>query len=221
MAPRQLRCHDLRGGDIMLQLNSGNLAHRAIAFAQWVAGQRDSHVIHVGIMRGESYMIESEKRGIWAADLRVQDKDYGYLVYRPRNALLGTAAANMAKLMYDANLSRGSFKRDKAGDLQFKGGTLRYNVGGLPSALSTPGANPRTRDQMDDMADRIFTGMEHPFYCSQFVVMTYQFAAEQMGMPARSVFPLEDAKVSPATLSGQLARNGQFEHVGAMAPKER
>ncbi len=69
----------------MLQLNAGNLAHRVIAFAQWAAGQRDSHVIHVGIMRGESYMIESEKRGIWAADLRVQDKDYGYLVYRPRN----------------------------------------------------------------------------------------------------------------------------------------
>lgn len=85
MPPRQLRCHDLRGGDIMLQLNAGNLAHRVIAFAQWAARQRDSHVIHVGIMRGESYMIESEKRGIWAADLRVQDKDYGYLVYRPRN----------------------------------------------------------------------------------------------------------------------------------------
>jgi hypothetical protein len=38
MPPRQLRCRDLRGGDIMLQLNSGNLAHRAIAFAQWLAG---------------------------------------------------------------------------------------------------------------------------------------------------------------------------------------
>jgi hypothetical protein len=205
----------------MLQLNSGTLAHKVIAFGQWFAGQKDSHVIHVGIMRGETYMIESEKRGIWAADLRIQDKDYGYLVYRPRNATLGTAAANVAKLMYDANLARGTFTRQKDGELEFKGGNLKYNAGGLPSALATPSAKPRTRDQMDDMADRIFTGMDHPFYCSQFVVMTYQFAAEQIGMPAKSVFPLEDAKVSPATLSSQLSRNSQFEQVGAMAPKER
>ena len=205
----------------MLQLNTGNLLHRAIAFAQWAAGQHHSHVIHAGIMRGETYMIESEKRGIWASDLRIQGKDYGYLVYRPRNPMLGTAAANMAKLMYDANLSRGRFKRDKAGDLQFSGGTLKYNLQGLPSALATPSAEPRTRDQMDNMADRIFTGMDHPFYCSQFVVMTYQFAAEQIGMPASQVFPLQDAKVSPATLSGQIGRNPLFEHVGTMAPGVR
>jgi hypothetical protein len=95
MAPPQLRCRDLRGGDIMLQLNSGNLAHRAIAFAQWVAGQQDSHVIHVGIMRGETYMIESEKRGIWAADLAN-----------------GTFKQN----------ADGSLQRDSEGSLKFKGG---------------------------------------------------------------------------------------------------
>jgi len=68
MALRQLRCHDLRGGDIMLQLNSGNLAHRAIAFAQWLAGQRDSHVIHVGVigLAGDSLGAALEERAVRA-----------------------------------------------------------------------------------------------------------------------------------------------------------
>jgi hypothetical protein len=46
--------------------------------------------------------------------------------------------------------------------------------------------------------------------------MTYQFAAEQIGA-GQVDLPAEDAKASPATLSGSSSRNGQLEHIGAMA----
>ena len=64
-------------------------------------------------------------------------------------------------------------------------------------------------------------GRGHDFFCSQSVVFVYQFAALQSGLPARSIFPVADAKVSPSALASLLQGNPYFVETGYMMPNER
>ncbi len=206
MAPKQLYCRDLRAGDILLELNDGSFSHKIISFGQWLGGQQRSEIIHAAILRGMSYIIESTKHGIGGADLRVQSLNYGFQVYRPRNATLGTAASNVASLLLDAHTTSKN---------------LAYSYTGALASVGGTGNTPRSRTQMDDFADRVFTGVGHPFFCSQFVTLTYQFAAEQIGVAASTVLPLQDTLVSPAVFARHLDNSAHFDHAGYMLPKQR
>ena len=74
---------------------------RLIAFGQYATGHKHAGIVHAGIMFDSTYIIEALGSGISANDIRVGDKRCGYSVYRPRNAMLGTIAGNLAKLLLD------------------------------------------------------------------------------------------------------------------------
>jgi hypothetical protein len=74
---------------------------------------------------------------------------------------------------------------------------------------------------MDRRLDQILAGKSHAFFCSQLVVMVYQFAAEQNGIAGASLFPFADPKVSPSTLAQHLHGSANFNEIGYMMPNER
>ena len=202
----QLRCRDLRPGDLMLKVISGDLINRAIKFGQALAGQKNTDIVHAAVMFDSTYVIEAIGAGVVANDLRVQNQAYGYYVYRCTNPNMATGAGTCAKMMFDIHAKQGSMK---------------YTVAGAIGSLFGASGKPLEPSQMDSLLDRILDGKNNPFFCSQFVVYVYQFVAEQCGMPAATVFNLQDAKVSPSRLASYLQGHAMFKEAGYMMPKER
>src|SRR5713226_5423470 len=156
----QLLTRDLRPGDLMLQVNSGTVASRLIEWAQRLAHQLDSQVVHGAVMFDNNFMVEALGHGIQASDLRVQHAAYGYLVYRPRREDLAKRAAKCAKAMFEINQSH----KNLSYPLPHKmAGSLSANSGAAPGA-----------DEMVKLFNRIREGAEQPFFCSQFVVFVYE-----------------------------------------------
>lgn len=203
--PKQLRCHDLKSGDIMLQQSLGNLPGRAIAFGQKLTGHAHSEIIHAGIMFDTTYIIEALSDGILANDLRIGNRTCGYVVYRPLSAELATVAGNFAKLLFDTH---GITK------------SLKYSLAGAVASIGASKA-AKSDAELDAMVDKIFSAKTDRFFCSQFVVVTYQVAAGQLGLNPSSVMPLDDGKVAPARLMSMLEINRLFSLVGVMAPNQR
>ncbi|HEU4617160.1 MAG TPA: hypothetical protein VFV10_03930 [Gammaproteobacteria bacterium] len=203
---KQLRCRDLAPGDILLKASDGSLVSRAIRFGQSLVGQSNSSLVHAGLMFDSTYMIESRGIGVTASDLRVGNSSYGYLAFRPHNSVLGKGAGTFAKILFDVHGRQGN---------------LRYTVAGAVGSLGSAAGSPKTRAEMDRTIDDILSGRNHPYFCSQLVVMVYQFVAEQNGIPARAVFPFSDPKVSPSELASHLARSGNFGELGYLMPRER
>lgn len=202
----QLKSRDLRPGDLMLKLNAGSLTNRIISLGQQLAGQVNAGVVHAGIMFDPSFIIESSGPGLVANDIRVQNKPYGYLVFRPRQMNIAQGAGTCAKMMFD---------------IQGRSQGLKYSaIGAAGSLFGGPGA-PTSRDEMDALLDRILEGRTHRFFCSQFVVYVYQFVAEQNAIPAKVLFNLADAKVSPSTLASALVTSPYFSEAGYLLPNER
>ena len=75
--------------------------------------------------------------------------------------------------------------------------------------------------RLDALLDRILAGRDQPFFCSQFVVYVYQWAAEQSGMSPQAIFSVSDAKASPSVLASKLVGNPHFAEAGYMLPGER
>ena len=74
---------------------------------------------------------------------------------------------------------------------------------------------------MDALLDQMLAGKNQPFFCSQFVVYVYHWAASQSGIQPHSVFSVSDAKASPSVLASKLVFNPLFTEVGYMLPNER
>jgi hypothetical protein len=203
---QQLLCKDLQSGDLMLKVNSGTFSNRLIALGQKLGGQANSQVTHAGVMFDKTLIIEAQGGGVKANDLRVQNKDLGYLVYRPTHPAIANGAGACAKLLFD---------------IQGRHGNLKYNLVGTSGTLGGRPGSPQSRGDMDALLDRILAGKTHPMFCSQFVVYLYQFVAEQNGIAAATLFNIRDAKVSPATLAALLQSNGYFAEAGYLIPKER
>ena len=199
-------CRELRPGDIMLQFTSGSVAARLISFGEWAKGQDHSSVIHAGIMFDSPYIIEALGGGILASDLRVQDRKYSYAVYRPVNDKLASDAAVCAKRMFDAH---------------GKNKNLGYSTLGAIGSLLGRAGHAGSANNSEQLVSKILSGRSHPFFCSQFVVCVYQFAATRRGMSPASIFAMNDAKVAPSLLATTLATNTQFRNVGVMSPQER
>lgn len=190
----------------MLKVNSGDLINKAIKFGQAMVGQKNPEVVHAGLMFDSTYIIEAMGAGIGANDLRVHNLPYGYYVYRCTNPNMAAGAGTCAKMMFD---------------IHGKQGSLKYSIAGAIGSLFGADGKPVEPSQMDALLDRILEGKNNPFFCSQFVVYVYQFVAEQCGMPASTVFNLQDAKVSPSRLASYLQGHALFKEAGYMMPRER
>jgi hypothetical protein len=141
MATRQLTCKDLRAGDILLKVDDGSLLGGAIKLGQSMVGGKNARVIHAGIMFDKHFSIESQGSGVSANDIRVQNKKYGYHVFRPNNANLGQGAGTCAKMMFD---------------IHQRSGNLGYALGGAIGSLFGGRGRATTPEQMDSLLDRIF-----------------------------------------------------------------
>lgn len=190
----------------MLKLNSGSFSNKIIKLGQAITGKANPDVVHAAIMFDPFYMIESSGPGLVANDIRVKNRPYGYLVFRPRQMNIANGAGTCAKVMFD---------------IQGRTGGLSYGAANAAKSIfSGPGA-PKSRDEMDQLLDRILAGRNNPFFCSQFVVYVYQFVAEQNGIQASQLFNFADAKVPPSTLASALVASPYFDEAGYMMPNER
>lgn len=209
---------ELLPGDIMCQFYSSSsvtsfLTGRVIAFGQAITGNHHCKIVHAGIMFDKIYSIEALKKGIRARDLRIQNFNDRYLVFRPVNKNLAQGAADCANMMLQIHYAqRGP---------QAKEGPLPYDAKGAVKSIFGTGRGPMSPSDMDGLLDRILTGHEHPFFCSQFVVYVYQFVAEQSGIPAASLFNLADPKVPPARLATYMDTSPNFQCVGELARGDR
>jgi len=203
---QQLRCADLRGGDILLKLNAGSLTNRIINTGQKLAGASNPDVVHAGILFDSTYIIESSGPGLIASDLRVKDRPYAYYVFRCTNTNVAAGAATCAKMMFD---------------IQGRTGNLTYTAAGAAASAFGASGKPKTAGDMDALLDRILQGKSTPFFCSQFVVFVYQFVAEQNGLSAATVFDYSDAKSPPSKVAASLVANALFVEAGYLVPNER
>lgn len=190
----------------MVQYSGGSAVARAITFGQWARGMSHASLVHAGIMFDNHYMIQALKDGIVGTDIRVDDVQCAYEVYRTVNPNLAAGAANCAKMMLDIHAAHG---------------TLKYSVVGAVTSL-VGSSSVKTTTGMDNLLTDILGSKGHPFFCSQFVTYVYQFVAEQNGIAASRLFNAGDAKMSPAALASSMDRNaGYFTHVGFMRAGER
>lgn len=203
---KQLKCRDLASGDILLKISDGSFVSRAISFGQNLFGQRNASVVHAGVMFDSTFIIEAQGSGVSANDLRVGNANYGYLVFRPRNETLGKGAGTFAKILFDVH---------------GRTGNLGYTVPGAIGSLGGGAGRAKTPAEMDALMDGILSGRSHPYFCSQMVVLVYQFVAEQNGISGSILFPFADPKISPSELAGHLRAGTQFDEVGYLMPRER
>lgn len=218
----QLRCRDLRPGDILLKARedfswnrmaeepkkhlAGVAISHGIQLGQKVTGRPNAAVVHAGLLFDKTFIIEAQGSGISANDLRVGNLHYGYHVYRCGNASMAAGAGTCAKMMLDINQHRKS---------------MPYTKQGAVGSIFGAAGRPTTRGEMDALMDRILEGRGHPFFCSQFVAYVYQFVAEQSGVAAGKLFNLSAAKVPPSTLASTLAQHPMFAEAGYLMPGER
>jgi hypothetical protein len=201
---KQLRCQDLNAGDVMLKIYDGSIFSRVISLGQ--LGLANSKVVHAGVMFDSHYIIEAQASGISANDIRVQNKEVAYIVYRATNASMGKGAGTCAKMLFDIHKRHGSMKYNLVG-------TVGTRIGG-------PGA-PKKPQDMETLLDTVLGGGQSRLFCSQLVVYVYQFVAEQSGVAASRVFNMSDAKASPSALASILQGNGAFKELGYMISNER
>jgi hypothetical protein len=206
MPASQLRCRDLRPGDILLKVSDGSILSRAIQLGQSLVGGRNPGVVHAGLMFDSTFIIEAQREGITANDLRVQDRSYGYYVFRCSKIDMARGAGTCAKMMFD---------------IHQRGAQLGYSLAGAVGSLLGGRGKAATPKEMDELLDRILEGRSHRFFCSQFVVYVYQFVAEQCGVSATSLFQVSDAKVHPSGLAAKLKRHSMFSEVGWLMPNQR
>jgi hypothetical protein len=204
MAP-PLLCRDLKAGDIMVQESMNNAVGKVIAFGQSKFGQANSNFVHAGIMYDSTYVLEALGAGIVSNDIRVGTRACGYSVFRPKNQQLATIAANFGKLLFDSHGARHK---------------LKYSVVGAIKSLGSE-KSPKTTSEVDRLVDKIFGSTGKSFFCSQFVVVTYQIAGGQIGIAPAAVFPLDDGAISPARLETRLQSSRVFDQVGVMEPNKR
>jgi hypothetical protein len=202
----QLRCRDLRSGDILLKMATNTFTNQLIRFGQELAGQPNAFLGHAAIALDTQFAIEAQAHGITANHLAMKDRECGYIVYRPRDSRLGQGAATAAKLLLDVNQRQGN---------------LKYGAGGALMSLFGGSGTAKSGGDFDALLDRILAGRNQPFFCSQFVVYVYQWAAEQSGMPPQAIFSVSDAKATPSVLASRLVGNAQFAEAGYMLPNER
>lgn len=203
---KQLFCRNLKPGDILLKMATTSLTNRVIQSVQRWAGQPNAFLAHAAVVLDTAFCIEAQRHGITRNHLAMNNEDCGYLVYRPRNAAFGQGAATAAELLFDIHQNRGN---------------LRYGALGATKSLFGQSGTAKSAGDMEALLDRVLAGRGQSFFCSQFVVYVYHWAAEQSGVSAQRIFSLSDAKASPSLLASKLVGNSYFAEAGCMVPHER
>jgi hypothetical protein len=205
--PSQLRCKDLKAGDIMVKVNDQSLVNRLIQAGQALFREKNPDITHAGLMFDSTYIIEAQGDGIVANDLRVGDVANNYYVYRCSNPDMARGAGTCAKMMFDIHAQHGNLKYGLLDAIK--------SIFGNKGKALTPG-------EMDNLLTRILEGKGQRFFCSQFAVYVYQFVAEQLSIPASQVFSVNDAKVSTSELPALLgAKPALFSEIGWLFANER
>lgn len=201
MPPDRLTCRHLQPGDVLLKLGAGSASNTVIALAQRAVGDEFSEIVHAGVLFDPHYMIESSGGGLGANDLRVQNARFEYVVFRCTNPAIAAGAATYAKVLLDIHAAQRS---------------VSYSFLGAFSSLFKGQGKARSRGSMDDRLDAMLQGIDRPNFCSQLVIAVYQFAAEQNGKAASTVFDSCDI-VPPSRLMSMLRRTQSFRQVGYLA----
>lgn len=203
---KQLRCRDLKPGDVLLKMANNSLTSRIVQLGQQLARQPNAFVGHAAIALDTQFVIEAQGAGVTANHLAMKNKNCGYIVYRPKSPELGQGAATAAKLLFDVHQRQGN---------------LDYGAAAAAGSLLGGPGRAKSSGDFDALCERILSGRSQSFFCSQFVVYVYQWAAEQSGLPPESVFGVSDAKTSPSLLASKLVANPRFGEAGYMLPNER
>ena len=219
-----MRCRDLRPGDIMLKvINKKDPLTVLIGSLQMIFGAQRPFIVHAGIMFDNTYIIEAQGPGISGNDMRVQNKNITYVVYRCTRPNIARGAGTCAKMMFDIHQRR----RNKTHKLKFgsktkqwrTGGSMQYSLFGAAGSLLMRGSGTaKAPAVMDDLLTDILEGKSHKFFCSQFVIYAYQFVGVQCGLASTAIFPMSDAKVDPSMLASKLSTSGYFKEQGVMMP---
>lgn len=205
---KQLKCKDLKPGDILLKFSDGSLLSGIIKTGEKLLDKKEnSDVVHAGLLYDNNIIIEAQGPGVSANDLRVQNKKYGYIVFRCKNANIAAGAGEFAKILFDSHQNNQKQK---------------YNLFGAIGSLFKKKDKLPTAEDLESRVDKIFKNKKEKFFCSQFVVFVYQFVGEQNGVNAADVFKLKDTLVAPSQLAAKLVDNAKlFDEVGYLMPDER
>lgn len=204
-----LRSRDLMPGDVMLKLKvrqgQSDALSKIIFGLQAASGGQHPYVTHAGVMFDKMYIIEAQQAGLSGNDIRVQNKELSYAVYRCKNTNVAKGAGTAAKMLFDIHKSGKSFSYDL--------------LGAASSLIGTGSGTARTPSQLDDLLENVLVkGKSSALFCSQFVVLVYQLVAVQNRMPANSFLKGSDAKVNPSHLLTLFEGNARFDRMGFMQP---
>lgn len=159
---------------LLIKDNKSDPLSNLIFASQMLTGAQHSYVTHAGNKFDKSYIIESQGVGIYANDVRVQNRDIAYAMYRGKNINAAKGAATAAKMLFDIHKTGRSFS---------------YNHGGaFGSLFNTGSGKARTAATMDDLLENVLVrGKSSSLFCPQFVVFVYQFVGVQ-NMFAKNAF---------------------------------
>lgn len=194
----------LQPGDLMLKYSDGSALSGIISFGQRVfqgsLADGNTKIVHAGIMLDGLDIIESQGSGVSVNDLQAQNLNYGYEVYR----CLLTNVAEMASVTASTVLNC---------HLNHK--TAKYSIAGAVGSLfgTAPAANESV---IQSTIHSLSHGKGYKFFCSQFVVLCYQFAAAHSGLAAQSLFKLNSSGYSPTKLKDDLSNNPYFYRAGKL-----
>ena len=192
-------------GDIMLKYGDGSALSGIIGWGQRVFQSKStksglSSIVHAGIMLNGQQIIESQGSGVSINDLRTNNRDYDYEVYR----CLLTNIADMAGAVAAMVLSQHNAT-----------GAAKYSIPG--AAMSLFGNPPAaTNGVAISTINQLAAGKGQKFFCSQFVVLCFQYAAAQNGLSAQSIFPLNSSGYSPNKLKDELFKSQYFFKAGML-----
>jgi hypothetical protein len=200
-------------GDLMLKISDGSTVSKVIAWGQRVfqssktkSGNTD--ITHAGIMLDGETIIESAGDGLEENDLRGKNLGYDYEVYRCRIPKIAKEAASIASMMAGQHNNTKSVKGK---------GNVPYSLVGAGLSVLRPAKQVGTDDSILSAIERAFvTGKGQSFFCSQFVVCCYQYAAAQHGLSAQSMFALNSRDYSPNKLKDDLFKNQHFYKAGVL-----
>lgn len=195
----------LQPGDILLKYGDGGALSGVISWGQTFIQRRstkqgNTNIVHAGIMLDGEHIIESQGSGVSKNNLRTHNLPYDYEVYR----CLFTNVAEMAASASSLVLAHHTASK-----------TAKYGLSGAAASLFGGHAN-NDSGVVEAVLTKLANGKGHKFFCSQFVVLCFQYAAEQRGMAAQSMFSLKGSAYSPNKLKEELFKSQYFFKAGML-----
>ena len=190
-------------GDILLKYGDGSKVSGLISWGQRFFQSKSTKngqtsIVHAGIMLNGEQIIESQGDGVTINHLREGNLDYDYEVYRCKIQRIADMAGAVAGMIFSEHLSSK---------------TAKYSIPG--AAMSLFGQAPAaTNGVVNATVNQLAAGKGQKFFCSQFVVLCFQYSAAQQGLSAQTIFPLDNSGYSPNKLKEELFQSSHFFKAG-------